>query len=224
MKQLSLVVFFVIFNGLVCFSQRTRVENVRLSLDSTTQELVVTYNLVSFRPGDSLAVRFLGDGKPLKAKSVSGIGYHVEAGNDRKIRWNFIQDSIRGRANLEAEVFGYRPGIFAGKTGAIRVAGLVGAVGLGVYSAILGSKITSDVNSYNNAPDPTSFQDDQSLNVLKDNVSRNKTIFVSAVSLSAVLLLADVFLLSRSRKPSNYKLRTTAPMGTPSLTLTRFIR
>lgn len=217
MKQiysLSLLALLLL-HALTGLGQKTQIANVRTNLDQRTFDLVVQYDLISLRPGDSLAVRFMADGKRLRARTVTGdIGYNIPVGKNHQVRWNMLRDNVSGNADIVAEVVGIHPGLLSGPRGRVRLLGLASTVGLGVYSTLLAGKITDDVRRYNAAPDPVSLQNDQSLATLKKEISGRKTLFFGAVGLATALLVANAVYTLKPSRSRAYTLRVGAlPVG-----------
>jgi hypothetical protein len=220
---------FIIFLNLIlctflCNGQKTEIANVRTELDPNILQILVKYDLLNKISEDSIGVRFFADNKRIKSTTISGdIGYAVKEGPDRVIKWDFVKDGLKGNTKLIAEVYSIRPTVFNGVKGKVKLIGLAGVVGTGIYSSVLANKISKDVRQYNNAPDPSNASEQQILNQLKATIEKNKNTFYIFAGVTCVLLITDSFLFLKRKKQRQLTYQFTVPLGTPSFTLSKRI-
>ena len=212
---LSLMIFVIICNG-----QKTQIENVRTEIDPQELKVIVTYDLKSKNPSDSIAVRFFANEKKIKANAISGdLGYSVLVLNNRQIKWDFIKDGMNGNVNLVAEVFSTKQTMFSGIKGKVKLLGLAGTLGGGIYSMILANKVSTNVHTYNTKPNPSNAIEQQNLNTLKINIDNTKKVFYTSLSITAALLITDIIFIPKKTK--KHHVSTKNQFGTASLTISK---
>ncbi len=225
MNKKAIVLIISVAFSFICKGQKaairpTEITNVRTEINPQALKVTVTYDLISKKPSDEIKVRFFADGKKIKSPSVKGdIGFNVETQINRQIKWDFVKDGMKGNVDLQAEVYATHPTMFVGTKGKLLLTGLIGAAGASIYSGVLANKISSDVKSYNNASDPLSASEQQTLNELKGKIEKNKATFNTAVSIAAALLVTDVILFKKTKKPNNISLHNA--LGVPSISFSR---
>ena len=84
----------------------TRVSKVRFTLNETAKVIEITYNLANNSPLDSIFVEVRKrDNSKILAKSLSGdLGLGISAGNNKKIVWNIMADSLRINEEISINV------------------------------------------------------------------------------------------------------------------------
>jgi len=98
MRMFLVFVLFVfsIFKLNITLAQTSSIENTRLFLSTTTDSLIVKYNLIGNLPAFDLKLEVTDSiGNRLIAKTVSGdVGNNILPGTDKIVYWNMKADNI----------------------------------------------------------------------------------------------------------------------------------
>lgn len=109
MKLIRCILWVILMIGAFCVHDthaQIRVSKVRFTLNETAKVIEITYNLANNSPLDSIFVVVRKrDNSRLIAKSLSGdLGVGVSAGNNKKIVWDIMADSLRINEEIVVDV------------------------------------------------------------------------------------------------------------------------
>lgn len=109
MKPIRCILWVILMVGAFCVHDthaQIRVSKVRFTLNETAKVIEITYNLANNSPLDSIFVVVRKrDNSRITAKYFSGdLGVGVSTGNNKKIVWNIMADSLRINEEIVIDV------------------------------------------------------------------------------------------------------------------------
>lgn len=203
-------VFFVLILISNEISGQTNVNISDVSFRLENNMIVVEYNLISSLPGEkfNIELKFVSEtDQTIFPKSLTGdVGKNVEAGNGKRISWDFISDRFEFSGNLKAVIkIASSPSHSRGPSYAllsVAVPGLgghfvqdkklrpiattVGTVGLLTYGIVMKSKSNKYYEDYKQTADYADYQK----NYDKANSAHHQ--YYIATRIAAVVWIADI--------------------------------
>ena len=235
--QFSLIVagFFV---GVLAHAQQAPSEatNIRIATDEKTKRLVITYDLPSVQPTDSLYIEIeTASGRRLRPITVSGnVGRTLSAGPNKVIYWDIVRDNVQLDEEVEViirlvrPVAASRPAVVAKpqppvsvpksvveapKKSALPIIGWVATGGLAAYSFVLASGLNKDVDAYNKTTVANTLAEWNTAEATRKNIDSRRGTFTIVAGATAVLLVANIvyMVVRKSSRNSASLLRPEQP-------------
>lgn len=207
--------------------------NIRIATDEKTKRLVISYDLPSVQPSDSLYVEIeTASGRRFRPITVSGnVGKTLSPGRNKVIYWDIVRDNIQ--LNEEVEVIirlvrsvGNRPAsrpqptrpapapvvVSSPKKSPLPIIGWIATGGLAAYTFVLASSLNKDVDAYNQKTVANTLAEWNTAEDQRKSIDSRRGTVTLVAGATAVLLVANiVYMVVRKSSGNTATLRQETP-------------